>query len=168
MKTLKTLTILAVALSFASGAQAFDLVTSAAVEIVEGITITEVTGMDFGQVADHDGDLVLATNPASPMTDGDFISFDPTGYTPGIFTVDSIAGADVNASFVDAADVAGLTLSAWTISLDGGSTDEGTIASITQIAAQDTWNIGATLTVAAATAVVGAATPGYTITVTLN
>jgi len=36
------------------------------------------------------------------------------------------------------------------------------------VTTDDTWNIGATLTVVAADAVVGAATPGYTITVVLN
>jgi len=168
MKHLKTLTIVALVVCCATSVQAFDLVTTAAVEIVEGISIAQTTGMDFGQVADHDGALVLATNPASPMTDASFISFDPTGYTPGIFTVNSIIGASVNASFVDAADVPGLALSAWTVSLDGGSSDEGDLTAITQVAAADTWNIGATLTVTAATASIGAATPGYTITVVLN
>ena len=124
--------------------------------------------MDFGQVADHDGTLVLATNPASPMTDASFISFDDTGYTPGIFTCTSIPGASVNASFSDADDVDGLNLSAWTVSLDGGGSDEANLLAITQVAEADTWNIGATLTVVAADAALGAQTPGYTITVTLN
>ena len=168
MKRFSCLAILALVAMAATGAQAFDLVTTAAVEIVEGVTVAQTTGMDFGQVADHDGALVLATNPASPMTDASFISFDPTGYTPAIFTVTSIAGASMNASFTDAGDVAGLALGTWTVSLDGGSTDEGDITDITQITSADTWNVGATLTVTAATAVVGAATPGYTITVVLN
>jgi Domain of unknown function (DUF4402) len=168
MKNLRVLSVMALVLIVAGSASAFDLVTTAAVEIVEGITIAQTTQMDFGQVADHDGALVLATNPASPMTDTSFISFDDTGYTPGIFTCTSIPGASIAATFTNAGDVAGLTLSAFTVSLDAGGSDEGNLATITQIATADTWNVGATLTVAAATAVVGAATPGYTVTVVLN
>ena len=168
MKRFSCLAILALVAMAATGAQAFDLVTTAAVEIVEGVTASETTGMDFGQVADHDGALVLSTDPTAAMTDASHISFDPTGYTPAILDVTSIIGASLNASFTDAGDVAGLALGTWTVSLDGGSTDEGDITDITQITSADTWNVGATLTVTAATAVVGAATPGYTITVVLN
>ena len=168
MKRFNFLAIAALVVLTASGAQAFDLVTSAAVEIVEGVSVVEVTGMDFGQVADHDGDLVLDTDPAVAMTDADFISFDDTGYTPAIFTVTSIPGASLNATFTDSGDEAGLALGTFTVSLDGGSSDEANLLAITQIATDDTWNVGCTLTVTAATALVGAATPGYTATIILN
>ena len=57
MKNLRMLTILALVALSATGAQAFDLATTAAVEIVEGVSAAQTTEMDFGQVADHDGDL---------------------------------------------------------------------------------------------------------------
>jgi hypothetical protein len=167
MKNFRTLAILALVVFAATGAQAFLVTTSADVEVVEGINCVQVTGMDFGQVADKDGSLVLASNPATAMGDAAGISFDPTGYTPAVFTVTAPIGADVSAVFADVADVPGLTLSAWTVSNDGGSSDQGSLIAIAQLASDDTWNVGATLTVAAATAGVGAAIPGYTITLTL-
>lgn len=94
-------------------------------------------------------------------------TFDDTGYIPGIFTCTSIPGASVNASFVDADDVAGVNLSAWAVSVNGAA-DEGDLTAITQQNADDTWNLGATLTVVAADAIVGVHAPGYTITVVLN
>jgi len=167
MKNLKVLTTLVFVTACAGSVLAFDRPVSAAVEIVEGVSIAEVTQMDFGQVADHDGALTITTDAAVAMTDPAFISYDDTGYTPGIFTCTSIPGASVNCAIVNDADVAGLTLSAFAVSVEGGA-DEGDLTDITQIASDDTWNIGATLTVAAATAVEGAHTPGYTITITLN
>jgi hypothetical protein len=168
MKNLSTLTILALVALTATGAQAFDLATTAVVEVVEGITVTETTAMDFGSVALYDGNLVLSTNPATAMTDVDFISYDPTGYTPGVFSVVSIAGASLNASFVDGDGADGLDVGTFTISLDAGLTDQALITAITQVAATDTWNVGCTLTVDSAEAVLGVAAVGYTMTVVLN
>jgi len=168
MKNLKTLTILAIVALTATSAFAFDLPTSAAVEVVEGISVTQTTGMDFGQVANFAGALVLSTDPGDPMTDAAHISFDPTGYTPAIFEVTSIAGATVNATFTDLDATDGLALSAFTVSLDGGGADEADITAITQVGATDTWNVGCTLTVDPADAVEGAATVGYNVNVVLN
>ncbi len=168
MKNLKTLTVLALVALTATSAFAFDLPTTAAVEIVEGLTVTQDTGMDFGQVADFDGALVLATNPATAMVDASFISFDSTGYTPAIFSVTSIIGATLNATFTDTDGADGLALSAFAVSLDAGTTDEAAITAITQVAGTDTWNIGCTLTVDAATAALGAAAVAYNLNVVLN
>ena len=56
MKNLKTLSTLAIVALSATGALAFDLPTTAAVEVVEGISMVQVTQMNFGQVADHGRD----------------------------------------------------------------------------------------------------------------
>ena len=167
MNNLKTVSTLVFIIACAANVMAFDLATTAAVEVVEGISIAQTTQMNFGQVADHDGTLTLTTDAAVAMTDPNFISFDPTGYTPGIFTCTSIAGASVNASFTDSDDVAGLNLSAFTVSVNGAA-DEADLTAITQVNADDTWNVGATLTVVALDALVGVHAPGYTITVVLN
>ncbi len=167
MRNLKIISTLVLVTACAGSALAFDLATTCAVEVVEGITLAQTTQMDFGQVADHDGALTLSTDAAVAMTDPNFISFDDTGYTPGIFTCTSIPGASVNASFVDDDDVAGLNLSAFAVSVNGGA-DEGDLTDITQTNADDTWNVGATLTVVAADALIGVHSPGYTITVVLN
>ena len=168
MKNLRTLTILAIVALSATGASAFDLATTAAVEVVEGISAVQTTEMDFGQVADHDGDLVLSTDPGTAMTDASHISFDPTGYTPAIFDVTSIIGASINASFADTDAADGLALGTFAVSLDGGTSDEADLTDITQVAGTDTWNVGCTLTVDAATAVVGVAAVAYTMTIVLN
>jgi len=168
MKNLKTLTVLALVALTATSAMAFDLPSTAAVEVVEGITITQTTGMDFGQVADFDGDLVLATDPSAAMTDLSHISFDPTGYSPAVFSVTSMIGATLNATITDTDGTDGLALGTFTVSLDGGTNDEANLATITQIAGTDAWNVGCTLTVDAATAVIGAAAVGYNLNVVLN
>jgi hypothetical protein len=167
MRNLKTLSTLFLVMLCATSSLAFDLPTTAAVEVVEGITLAQTTQMDFGQVADHDGALTVATDAAQALSDPNAISFDDTGYTPGIFTCTSIPAASVNCSFTDTDDVAGLNLSAWAVSVNGGA-DEGNLLAITQANAADTWNVGATLTVVAADAIVGVHAPGYTITVVLN
>jgi hypothetical protein len=167
MNNLKTVSTLVFIIVSAANVMAFDLPTTAAVEVVEGISIAQTTQMNFGSVADHDGTITVTTDEAVAMTDPNFLSFDPTGYTPGIFTCTSIAGASVNASFVDDDDIAGLNLSAFTVSVNGGA-DEALLTAITQLTAADTWNVGATLTVVALDAIVGVHAPGYTITVVLN
>ncbi len=168
MKNFKSLVILTLVALTASSAMAFDLPTTAAVEVVEGITITQATGMDFGQVADFDGSLVLSTDPTASMTDAAHISFDPTGYTPAIFSVTSMIGATLNATITDTDATDGLALATFTVSLDGGTSDEADITDITQLAGTDTWNVGCTLTVDAATAVVGVAAVAYNLNVVLN
>ncbi len=168
MKSLKTLTVLALVALTATTAMAFDLPTTAAVEVVEGLTIAQVTGMDFGQVADFDGALVLATDPGTAMTDAAHISFDPTGYTPAVFSVTSIIGATLNATITDTDAADGLALSAFKVSLDGGGADEADITAITQIAGTDTWNVGCTLTVDADAALLGAQDVDYNLNVVLD
>ncbi len=168
MKNLKTLTVLAVVALTATSAFAFDLPTTAAIEVVEGITVTQTTGMDFGQVALFDGVLVLSTDPGTAMTDADFISFDPTGYSPAVFAVTSIVGATLNSTFSDTDAADGLALSLFTVSLDGGTANEADITAITQVLGTDVWNVGCTLTVDSGTAVVGVATIDYNLNVVLN
>jgi Domain of unknown function (DUF4402) len=167
MNNLKTVSTLVFIIVCAANAMAFDLVTTATVEIVEGISIIQTTEMNFGQLADHDGAVTVATDPAVALGDPAFLVYDETGYTPGIFTCTSIAGASVDATFTDAADVAGLALSAFTVSVNGGANEADNTA-IAQQTSDDTWNVGATLTVTALTAVIGVHNPGYTITLALN
>ena len=168
MKTLKTLTVLTLVTLTATSAFAFDLPTTAAVEVVEGLTITQLTGMDFGQVADFDGVLVLATDPTTPLTDGDHISFDPAGYTPAIFEVTSIIGATLNATITDTDAADGLALSVFKVSLNAGGADEADITAITQVAGTDTWHVGCTLTVDADAALLGATDVDYNVNVILD
>ena len=167
MNNLKTVSTLVFLVVCASNAMAFDLVTTAAVEIVEGISIVQTTEMNFGQLADHDGAVTVATDPAVALSDPAHIVYDETNWTPGIFTCTSIAGASIAATFTDAGDVAGLGLSAFTVSVNGGA-NEANLATIQQQTSDDTWNVGATLTVTALTAVIGVHSPGYTVTLALN
>jgi hypothetical protein len=169
MKNLRILTILALVALCATSAFAFDLATTAAVEIVEGVTVSQTTGMDFGSVANKTGTLVLSTNPATVLTDASFISVDPATKSPAVFTVDSINGADVSFAFTPVAGT-GLSLDTWTISVDGGTTElaEAAHGGITLASASTSWNVGASLDVVGGTAVNGSQTVSYTIGVTLD
>ncbi len=168
MKNLRILTILALVALSATSAFAFDLPSTAAVEVVEGLTVVQVTGMDFGQVAQHDGTIVLATNPATALVDGDHISFDSTGYTPAIFTVTSIAGAILTAVIADSDGTDGLALGTFTVSLDAGTSNEADLTDIDQTSATETWHVGCTLDVTGGTAVLGAQAVTYDVGVTMN
>ena len=168
MKSLNALTILTFVAITTTSAMAFDLPTTAAVEVVEGITITQTTGMDFGQVADFNGNLSMDPNPNVAMTDPNHISFDPTGYTPAIFLVTSIIGTTLSATINDTDATDGLTLSNFTISLNAGISEEADLADITQVAGTDTWHIACDLNVNATTATVGAHAVAYNLNVVLN
>ena len=76
-------------LAFPAGA--VDLDTLALVDIVEGITITETTALNFGDVALNDGTITIGTTGS--VTDPNFLSFDATNASQGIFTVTAIAGS---------------------------------------------------------------------------
>ena len=168
MKSLVRFSILTMFLFSCIGtAAAFDLDTTADITIVEGVTVTETTALDFGEVADKDGTLVLNTD--GTVTDANLISV-PTG-TPvaGVFSVASVAGAAVTAAFTDNSAIAGLAMATMVISQDGGNTDEAALNNIVLPLATSTWNMGLSLTVDAANLVVlGAQTLDFRLAVTLN
>ena len=166
--TIKLMTLTAAVL-LALPAVAVDLDTLALVDIVEGITITEVTALNFGDVALNDGTISVGT--AGTVTDPNFLSFDATNASQGIFTVTAIAGSAYDISLIENVPVVGLTLNNFHINIDGGVDEAGAdnFIGVILVNQSSTLNLGADLTVDAATASLGDnQTIGYRLSVAFN
>ena len=149
--------------AFASTASAVDFATNAVVTIVEGITISENTQMNFGTLALNSGDVVLATDNST--TDATNLISDNTGIAAASFDVVSVTDAVLNVTITPDAIANGLVLSAPTFDWGGGTSTANPVTST----GTDVLLVGATLTVDKATAATGAAqTVGYTVSVTFN
>ena len=165
----KTLITLVIGGLLAAPAGAADLDTLALVDIVEGITITETTALNFGDVALNNGTITIGT--AGTVTDPNFLSFDATAASQGIFTVTAIAGSAYDIDLIENVPAVGLTLNNFHINVDGGADEAGADNFVAVILANQssTLNIGADLTVDAATASLGDnQTIGYRISVNFN
>ena len=146
---------------FAGNASAVDLTTTATVDIVEGITISQTTPLNFGTLVLNNGDVVIAAD--GTPTDTSSLTQDGTSQAQATFDVTSISGVDLDVTLTPGAGAAGLTLSA--MSWDVG----GTSASPFTSGGTDVLNVGGTLTVDRSAAAVGAAqTVPYTVTVAFN
>ena len=164
-----TITTLMIAGLLALPAGAVDLDSFAMVDIVEGITITEITALNFGDVALNDGTITITT--AGTVSDPEYLSFDATNASQGVFTLSVIAGAAYDISFVENLPVVGLTLDNFQINIDGGANVVGanSFLGVTLPAQLSTMNLGADLTVNAATASLGDNQAiGYRVTVNFN
>jgi Domain of unknown function (DUF4402) len=153
----------------AAPAAAADLDTLALVDIVEGITITEVTALNFGDVALNNGTITIGT--AGTVTDPNFLSFDATNVSQGVFTVNAIAGSAYDINVIENVPAVGLTLDNFRINIDGGADEAGvnTFVGVTLANQASTLNLGADLTVDSATASLGdGQTIGYRISVNFN
>ena len=153
----------------AGAAGATDLDTFALVDIVEGITLTETTAMNFGDVALNDGTLTINTD--GTVTDPGFLSYDGALASQGIFNVLAIAGSAYDISLLENVPVVGLVLDNFRINIDGGADEAGsdTFVGVTLANASSTLNVGADLTVDSATAVLGDNQAiGYRVTVNFN
>ncbi len=168
-RTRTTLMILLFTGLLAFPAGAVDLDTSALLDIVEGITVTEITALNFGDVALNTGTLTVATSGG--LTDPDFLSFNATNVSQGVFTIDAISGSGYDITLIENAPVAGLILDNFQINIDGAADEAGanTFVGVVLVNSSSTLNIGADLTVDAATAILGDnQTIGYRISVNFN
>ena len=150
-------------------AGAADLDTLALLDIVEGITITETTALNFGDVALNNGTLTVGTDGTT--TDPNFLSFDPTNVSQGIFTIAAISGSAYDISLLENVPVAGLTLDNFRINIDGAADEAGanTFVAVVLSNASSTLNVGADLAIDSATASLGdGQTIGYRVTVNFN
>ncbi|MBU8870834.1 MAG: DUF4402 domain-containing protein [Gemmatimonadales bacterium] len=150
-------------------AGAADLDTFALLDIVEGITITETTALNFGDVALNNGTLTVDTDGTT--TDPNFLSFDPTNVSQGIFTIAAIAGSAYDITLLENVPVAGLTLDNFRINIDGAADEAGTdtFVAVVLANASSTLNVGADLVVDSTTASLGdGQVIGYRITVNFN
>lgn len=154
---------------WAGSAGAVDLDTVAYVSMVEGITIVENTALNFGDVALNDGTVTIGSDGS--ITDPNFLSYDGTNVSQGVFTVTAIAGGTYDISLMENVPVVGLLLDTFTLSIDGGADEVGTdtFLGVNLPNQNSTFNIGADLTVDSANAVLGAnQTIGYRLTVNFN
>ena len=172
MKNFSRFSILAVVLlGLAGSAAAVDLVTFAVVDIVEGITVTQTTPLNFGVLVKNDGVVVITAQDGS-YTNADNIVIDGSSIAQGVFVVDSAPGADIEVACSAGAMPPGLALSAFTASWDNGADAVaivGTPATHTIVGASVGLEIGATLTVTGNTvAVANAVQLPYTVAVTFQ
>jgi len=168
-RTTTTLMILLFSGLMALPVAAVDLDTLALLDIVEGITLTENTALNFGDVALGDGTLTVST--AGLMIDPDLLSYDTASVSQGIFTVDAIAATAYDISLTETVPAAGLILDNFIINIDGGADEAGsdTFVGVTFPNASTVLNVGADLTVDSATASLGDnQTIGYRLTVNFN
>jgi len=168
-RTKTTFTALILTGLFAIPAGAADLDTSALLDIVEGITVTEGTALNFGDVALNNGTMTVATDGG--VTDPNFLSFDAANVSQGIFTIGAIAGSAYDISITETVPVVGVILDNFTINIDGAADEVGanSFVGVTLTAASSTLNLGGDLTVDSATASLGAnQTIGYRVSVNFN
>jgi hypothetical protein len=146
---------------FAGNASAVDLATTATVNIVEGITISETQGLNFGTLVLNNGDVVIAAD--GTVTDASLLTQDGTSQSQATFDVTSISGVDLDVTLTPGPAASGLTLSAMSWAVGAVSTSPFTSGGT------DVLNVGGTLTVDRSAASVGAGqTVDYTVSVTFN
>lgn len=168
MKSFCRFSIMAVAfLALTGSALAVDLSTNALVSIVEGLSVTESTALNFGELALNSGTVIIAAQDGA-VTDASSLVTDNSAITQGIFSVVGLTGWAVQVDCTAGTMPAGLTLS--TFVADWADADSEGAVPQTQTMAADTENveIGASLAVDRTTASTGAASLPYTVSVTFQ
>ncbi len=153
----------------AVSAWAVDLDTFAYVDIVDGVTITETTALNFGDVALNDGTISVDTGGL--INDPDLLSYDASSASQGVFSITCIAGSAYDVTITETIPVVGLILDNFQIRIDGAADEAGanTFVGITLSNAVSALEIGADLTVDAAAASIGDnQTIGYRLQVNFN
>jgi hypothetical protein len=163
MKNFSRFSILAaVLLALAGTVHAAELITSAVVDVVDGVEITETTQMNFGVLANSAGAVVI--NPLdNTYTDAAFIVWNNTAITRGEFTVESVVGIEVTASVTPGVMPTGLDLATFTFRWDG--TTPVSTANYTMETRTVPLYIGATLTLDATATLATAVDLPYTLEV---
>ena len=170
MKNFSRFSILALVLmALAGSAGAVDLVTSAQVDIVAGITIAQTQSLNFGVLVLNNGSVVVAAADGA-TTDAANLIFDSGNIRQATFDVVSTIGSDLTATCTAGVMPAGLTLDTFTASWAAQA--EGAVpATRTLAAATEELEIGATLTIDRTQAVATNGTPvalPYTLSVTFQ
>jgi hypothetical protein len=159
----RMLLVAAMTLGMAGIALAVDTDFNAVVDVVQALTVTEDTQLDFGAVADNDGVIILGT--------GDAITSDASGIASGTpasgdFTITGTPGVTVTVGITIGSPGTGLTMSDVTTSPANVTTASQTLDGAT---GEFSFIMGATLTVDGDTAAVGDdQTLPFTISVTYD
>jgi len=170
MKTVLRAIALGLALFGSVGnAGAVDLAANAIVELVQGITITEDTPLNFGTLAINNGTVTISTNTITgpPASDPNSLTVDGANQTRGEFTIDSVDGASVAIDVTIGAAANGLTMTGTTIEIDASGEIAPPLAGHALGAAITTLYVGGTLDVDADNATI-AVGPGQTIPYTVS
>jgi len=163
MKNFSRFSILAaVLLALAGTVQAAELTTSAIVDVVDGVEITETLQMNFGVLANSAGAVIIDPEDNS-FTDADFIVWDDTDLTRSEFTVESVVGVEVTAAVTFGTMPTGLVLSAATFYWNG-TTPVSTANYTMEDRTVPLW-VGATLTLDGTASIADAVEMPYTIEV---
>ena len=107
------LAFLCLGLVFALPAAAVDLVTNGVVDIIEGITLTQTTSLNFGVIVLNNGVLVVSAADGT-YTDASNLVYDNTNISQAILQVDSNSGVDITVNCTAGAMPAGLLLGSFT------------------------------------------------------
>lgn len=140
------------AISFASAANAAATATATATaEVLDTLTLTADSPLDFGLIAANTGGTVTVNADSTVAKTGDLVS---TGTrSPAAFTVVGSAGTTVGLTLPTSAST--LTLQGWTgagaaptMSLAGFNSNPGGAFQLNATTGDATFNVGGTLTVA--------------------
>ncbi|MBD3222964.1 DUF4402 domain-containing protein [bacterium] len=168
MKSFCRFSIMAVAfLALTGSAFAVDLSTNALVTIVEGLSVTESTALNFGELALNSGTVIVAAEDGS-TTDASSLITDAASVSQGVFAVVGLTGWDIQVDCTAGAMPAGLTLSAFTADWADAAAEGAVPQTRTMAADSENVEIGASLAVDRTTATTGAAQLPYTVSVTFQ
>jgi hypothetical protein len=151
-------------------AAAVDLVTNGLVDIIDGLTVTQTTGLNFGVLVLNSGTVVVSAADGS-YTDGSSLVYDNTNISQGIFSVDTNVGVDITVTCSAGTMPAGLVLGAFTADWADAGAEAPVPVPRTTAAATEVLEIGASLAVDRTTAVPTGGTPAdlpYTVSVTFQ
>jgi len=166
----RILAVTCLALAIALPASAIDLATNAVVDIIQGIALTQNTGLNFGVLVLNNGTVIVAAADGS-YTDNSHLVSDATNISQGIFNVASVAGVDVTVNCTAGAPPPGLLLGSFTADwADQGA--EGAVPQPRTLAADsEVLEIGASLAIDRTVATPTGGTPAqipYTVSVTFQ
>jgi hypothetical protein len=140
------LALLCLGMLLAQPAASIDLVTFGVVEIIEGITFSQTTRLDFGVLVLNDGTLVVQAQDGG-YVDANNLVADATPISQGIFSVESVAGCTLEVDCAAGAQPPGLSLGSFTADWAETDTEGPTPHARTLVADIEVLEIGASLTI---------------------
>ena len=161
---------LCLALIVALPAGAVDLATNALVDIITGITITQITTLNFGVLVLNNGTVTVAAADGS-FVDGSNIVADATDISQGVFSVESNPGVDLTVNCSAGTMPAGVLLGSFTADWADAGAEAPVPVPHTTAAASEVLEIGASVAIDRTTAIPTGGTPAtlpYTVSVTFQ
>ncbi len=164
------LVFLCLALAFAQPVGAIDLVTNGLVDIIDGLTVTQTSTLNFGVLVLNSGTVTISAVDGS-YVDGSSLVYDNTNISQGVFNVDSNVGVDVTVTCSAGTMPAGVLLGSFTADWADLGAEAPVPVPRTTAAITEVLEIGASLAVDRTVAVPTGGTPAslpYTVSVTFQ